>query len=466
MRAARWSGALLLLVVTAGCTRDNPAYLGPPDDAGAQVDAAEQDSATGEDSGPPTCTPGTSACLGRILLACGDEGTWAPAQECPSLCVPGDSPHCGGFFPSNALAKCGHEETFDTYVAPGGAPITIDTDDFTIGGVTWTAHVEVVQTDAPPIAVFQFGSFEVPAGAHVVAVGKRALAIWAARDVVIAGGLRAGGSVSSPLPVVRTPAGAWTPDATWAAGAGGIGTEGSGFGGGGHGAGGGGGGQGPPPDPEAGGEGGTGFGSDTLAPLRGGSPGGGVLSNRAVTAGGGAIQIVACRSFSLRAGGVVSANGQGGAPGSIGYNGAYVLHGGDGGGSGGAILIESPLLHYAAVIAANGGGGGGGASLISTSPDPGLRGEDGREDDAAAAGGAAGSASAGAGGGGGVRSATQGGGGGAPSVAGAFTAGGGGGGVGRTRLNVTKLDGPDLGIKEETGHLLTPTPSYGQLEMW
>jgi hypothetical protein len=472
MRAAWWSkAALLLALAVAACSRDNPAYVwpgdaGPQTDAGGHDASPQGDGATEDGSLPSTCVPDGLACLGRVLLKCGAEGTWAPLQECPSLCIPGDGAHCGGFYTSNGVPKCGHQETFDDYVAVTGALITIDTDSFTIDGRPWTAHGEVAQTDGPAIALFQFGSFEIPAGARVVAVGKRALAIWAAYDVVVAGGLRAGGAVTSPLPVQRTPAGAWTSEATWTAGVGEAGLAGSGFGGGGYGDAGGAGGAGPLPDPAAGGAGGAAFGSESLVPLRGGSPGAAVTSNRAITTGGGAIQIVACRSFMLRANAVVSANGRGGAPGTmVPSTGNFTLYGGDGGGSGGAILIESPLIYYAGVLAANGGGGGGGAALINATPVAASPGEDGHEDTLQAAGGVA-ATGGGAGGPGGAKLVPQGGAGLQPPGAGVFTAGGGGGAVGRVRLNVTKLVSPDLGIVEGTGHALSPTPSFGQLEIW
>ncbi|MBI5477663.1 MAG: hypothetical protein HY906_02335 [Deltaproteobacteria bacterium] len=484
MRGAGWlRGALPLVLLASACARDNPAYRGVQEDAGVLPDGGDdrdgragdggdqRDGSQSGDAAPGTCTSGAKTCLGNVLLKC-DAGSWVPLKDGPSLCVVGDlGGYCGGFYPSNELPKCGgYDSALLAFVADTGAPVVIDTDTYTITQnaveLAWVAHAEFDQgADAPALALFKFDSFQVPAGATVVAVGKRALAVWAQGDVVVAGALRAGGAVITALPVIRQPAGAWTPAATWTAGAGGVGTEGAGLGGGGYGAKGGAGGHGPPPTSAPGGSGGLVYGTEDLIPLRGGSPGGGASTNRSITAGGGAIQIVACRSFALRQGGVVSASGQGGTGGTVMLSGGeFLLTGGDGGGSGGAILIESPLIHLAAVIAANGGGGGGGAAL-GPGTSHGERGEDGHEDDVAAAGGEPASPYAGKGGVGGVLSVPAGGNAGSATATGS-SAGGGGGGVGRIRLNVTTLDRADLGIVDAAGALVSPAPTKGEKPIW
>jgi hypothetical protein len=477
MTAARWALLLSLAVALGACERDNPAYRGLQDDAGTSADAAagedgraRADGATA-DAGPAGCVPTTLACLGNVLLRCKEDGTWKPEEECPSLCVAsGTTAHCGGFLPSNSLPKCGHvDTTLLPFVAAVGGPVVFDTDTFTIGqptgASTWGATVTVAQTEGPEIAVFKFDSFHVPAGAVVVAQGSRALAIWVQGDVVVAGALRVGGTVVTALPVVRTPPGAWTPQASWSGGAGGLGAGAGGFGGGGYGAAGGKGGPGYDANATGGAAGKT-YGSEDLVPLAGGSPGGGILADHVLTSGGGALQIVACRSFALREGGVVSANGQGGPGGTIVLDaGNNFAVGGDGGGSGGAILVESPRMYLAAAITANGGGGGGGAGQ-ATGSTHGTRGEDGREDDVAAAGGEPAANNAGQGGGGGALSVAEGGSGGGVTAQGLFSGGGGGGGVGRIRLNVTEIDRPDLGIIDAPGNLISPTPSKGTAPIW
>jgi hypothetical protein len=488
--AAVVAAGALALALAGGCTRENPAFLGPQDDAGVTPDAgtgpddgagdaAEGDGAERRDGGPADgagagedaastgCVPDTKACVGDLLATCEAGGTWTPLAQCPSLCVPTPEPHCGGFTPVNGLPACGGDDsTFADYVADApGAVIIFDTDAGTIvtaGNVqSWPHTLEVAQTGAPPIRVFKFNSLLIPAGTTVVAVGSKALGIWAQRDVVVAGALRLNGDLVPFLTTAIAPAGTWTTASTWAGGAGGAAVGDSGGGGGGFGASGGAGGQGIDGSTAGGGAGDLYPGAE-LVPLRGGSPGGTAVSaDRAQPYGGGAVQIVACHSFSLRVGGVVSAGGSGGPAGGF-FSTGGLIHGGFGGGSGGAILIESPLIHLAAAVAANGGGGGGGTTVSGTTGAAG-RGEDGRDDATPAAGGSAAGPAAGAGGSGGATAAPAGAPGGAAVEQGS-SAGGGGGAVGRVRFNITTLVRADLGLVEESGTVISPAATKGKHE--
>jgi hypothetical protein len=94
------------------------------------------------------------------------------------------------------------------------------------------------------------------------------------------------------------------------------------------------------------------YGSATLVPLWGGSPGGGANIGGADQVngnGGGAIQISAMMNITLEATGYISVNGSGGVSGGD--------QSGAGGGSGGAILLEAPTVTVKGILEANGGEG-------------------------------------------------------------------------------------------------------------
>lgn len=98
--------------------------------------------------------------------------------------------------------------------------------------------------------------------------------------------------------------------------------------------------------------GGPAYGTPQLIPLVGGSAGGSAgLPNAG--SGGGAVQLVAGKTFTLAAGGYVTAGGGGGT-----YAGAGGAQHAAGGGSGGAILVEAPKTTILGTLAANGGAGG------------------------------------------------------------------------------------------------------------
>ncbi|HEY3357195.1 MAG TPA: hypothetical protein VGQ83_28355 [Polyangia bacterium] len=476
---------LLVLLLAVGCSRNNPAYLGPADAAlppdappAPQQDAASpQDAAAADDAGPPAdaspaaCAEGESTCVGGLLADCDAAGTWIPRDPpCDSLCTidsaaPPRAAHCGGFEPANGLPTCGTVTGHGPFLPSSSVPIlVIDTDLGTINGdsSSYPSYIQT-QTGGPDIRVFKFSRIEIPEGVEIVAVGHAALALYAETDVVIAGAVRAGPGTHGTLGDEvrrRPPAGAWVTGANWpgTAGIAGAGADvygSTGGGGGGFGQNGGAAGSGPTLPPTAGG--GAAYGTADLVPLLGGSPGGTLPitgSEPVAPAGGGALQIVGCRSLRIAATGRISASGQGGPGGLPGL----APHAGQGGGSGGAVLLESPSIIIAGRVTAHGGGGGGGAS----GNDPGGRGEDGREDASPARGGAA-ATGAGGGGAGGIE----------PSLPSApegqpggldLGGGGGGGGLGRLRLNVAPGAAPDV----VAGAVVTPlaAASKGELVTW
>lgn len=93
------------------------------------------------------------------------------------------------------------------------------------------------------------------------------------------------------------------------------------------------------------------YGSPQIVPLIGGSAGGSGVINGGT--GGGAVQLVAGKTFTLGAGALITVGGGGG-----GFVGAAGSQHGGGGGSGGSILIEAPTASIQGTLLANGGAGG------------------------------------------------------------------------------------------------------------
>lgn len=160
--------------------------------------------------------------------------------------------------------------------------------------------------------------------------------------------------------------------------------------------------------------GGASYGSPVIIPLTGGSSGGNGSLPFAGT-GGGAVQLVAGKKFTLGANATVAANGGGG------INGGTSSQHASGGGSGGSILIESPDASILGSLIANGGAGGSKSS-----------GQDGQLDGKQAVGDRNTNGATG-----GSGSAQEG----PDGVDGTWAAGdpaaGGGGGAGRIRINST-----------------------------
>jgi hypothetical protein len=160
------------------------------------------------------------------------------------------------------------------------------------------------------------------------------------------------------------------------------------------------------------------YGTRDLRPLMGGASGGGSWFGSYGT-GGGAVQVVAAGTLTLKAGSYINAGGGGG------EGGGGSGPGTGGGGSGGAVLLEAANLSIAGIVASNGGGGGGG--------DSNSYGGDGTPNATPASGQAGGGLNVGSTGGNGSAGTTLAGQAGTTD-AGTYS-GGGGGGAGRIRLN-------------------------------
>lgn len=296
-------------------------------------------------------------------------------------------------------------------------------------GIVFT-HVDPGPGTPTRLAVLSVGTFTVGNGATVIGHGSLPLVLVAATDVDIAGRLSV---AANELPDALGPGpggfaggtpGEVAGEGPGAGSAGGVSNptwNDAGGGGGGFGSSGGAG--GPTfldADPSfAGGDGGGSYGNVLLVPLQGGSGGGAGAPDYADPRpaggnGGGAIQLVAGRSITVRSTGFIDASGSGGR--------SDEMISGGGGGSGGAILIEAPVvtIEPGGAIGANGGAGAGGSIVDG-------RGEDGRADSAPAMG------SVGGGEGGGGDGSDQDG----AAMNGILgqDGGGGGGGAGRIRIN-------------------------------
>jgi hypothetical protein len=421
-----------------GCDRDAGCQYGPaPGDS-----CSDGDSCTVGD----TCD-GDGGCAGTRVscqatqcqvprAACLDDGGCEfDAIDAGTAC--GDAGVCnsqGGcieplaFVPSNVAPTA-----IPTFPASGtvvACPLTIDTGSGDAGPMVVGSCASSVaygwnvaaQDGGVPALVLSFASLDVTVDGGLSFVGVRPPIIISKGHVTVLGSIT---SAAGASPCVG-------------AGAGGD-ANASGNGGGGGGAFG-----------SAGGHGGTGNailanngagaagsvnGDPSLAPLRGGCPGG--RGGGRAGAGGGALQLSAGGDVQIS--GVVSAPGHGG-PGGAALNGA------NGAGSGGGVLIEGLTVTVSGTgaITANGGGGGQGGGLIA-----GQDGFDGTFSATAAAGGAS------------VPLLPPGGAGGALSTDGvpgsdatiAGAAGAGGGGVGRVRLRAA------IACNLGAGTVVSPPPT-------
>jgi hypothetical protein len=338
------------------------------------------------------------------------------------------------------------------------ADVAIDTDLCADG-------VKVPQSGgAPAICMLRYSTFAVEAGAILGATGKNALAIVATGRMDINGGITVGAVGARP--------GAGAIEA----GAGGAGDDlySDGGGGGGHGTDGA---SGATEDAQRTIPGGRRYGGDEISPLAGGSPGGrGGVEPSVCTVdcpviargggGGGAVQLVGCKTLRFAALSAVAATGGGGEGGFAAIVNQTPLGragGGGGGGAGGAILIESPNLaspNVTFLSAAGGGGGGGGGLALGT------RGGDGGDGAVSGPGpgGTPGAPPAGGGGAGGSRNSA--GTSGAEPVGGETVqqplhgAGAGGGAAGRIRIH-TRADLPDDSF---VGSFI-PFPTFGVVKV-
>jgi hypothetical protein len=381
----------------------------PPPDAMRPADAA------------PACAAGTRSCNGDQLVDCSLEGV-PTVTDCAMGCD-ATTRACATLVASNVPAACS---------VASSAPLS----ETVLGATRWDTDqcgslrgVLVGQGgNAPELCLIRFADFTVAASATLTIVGHRAPVIVALGKMNLAGKI----DVAARGPV---PGPGADPDATVPRGASAEANSLLGGGGGGH--------------AVEGGEGGAESGSDTrlvggerigtvgLVPLTAGGFGGAGGYPCAVPpcplrtlggAGGGAIQLVACRELVVGTAAVIDAGGGGGRGGAGGTL-ATLPGAGDGGGAGGGILIEAPAVTVpaGASLVANGGGGGGGGASGSAAPS-GEAGGDGPLAERPADGGQGGNDEAGEGGRGGADGPPD-------DGKDGSTGGGGGGAPGRIRLN-------------------------------
>lgn len=309
------------------------------------------------------------------------------------------------------------------FVVDGDCSIDTDSNLASCGdGASVLGFKLATQSDGSTVAVYVARSMTIGAGKSLSVAGSHPLVFIALETITLAGSLNgnsreevgvAGGySRQSQMPQRAQGAGP---------GGGGAGTDGTASGGGSYcGIGGAGGVESGAPA-----SGGAAYGTPEITPLVAGSAGGDIGG-----AGGGAIQLVAGTSITIKAAGLIHVGAGGGGFGGISTQNAA------GGGSGGSILLESLAVSVAGTLAANGGGGGAGTSDgIGSAPpqDPGGANSTGNA--TPAMGGKAGVGPS-SGGNGSAAASVNG-------TAGAFTAGnnyaagGGGGGAGRIRINTS-----------------------------
>lgn len=381
---------------------------------------------------------GGSLCVATFSFnACSAKTTEAPATDAGVITNPADggTPGTDGSTPADDGA---------TKSALGFTPSNIDLSgidltkvgDFVVDNDACTINSEnnlascgdgagvlgfklATQTDGSKVAVYVARTMNILAGKNLTVEGNNPVVFVALDTITIAGtfngNARGDVAIAGGQEVRTTRAKGAGP------GGGGAGTATAGGGGGSFcGVGGAGAAESGNPSPV-----GTTYGPAEITPLVGGSSGGAGDVGSAGP-GGGAIQLVAGKSITIDASGLVHVGGGGGGFGGISGQEA------NGGGSGGAILLESLAVSVAGTLAANGGGGGAGTSsdVGGTPPlDPG--GANATPNATPAAGGRSGIGPS-SGGNGSAAASLNG-------TAGAFTAGnsggGGGGGAGRIRIN-------------------------------
>ncbi len=279
--------------------------------------------------------------------------------------------------------------TIATSFAPTGA-VTINTDTLQITGTGFTTVTGVTtaqQNGGPTLAVFDFGSINIPSSVTVSVTGSRPFALLSQGNATVAGTVNmSGGASTSPSGGAGVAGGGnggngWTTGSPRngqignGAGAGGAGTDPSigafnGAGGGGFGGNGGGGGSQDGPSLSFGnGVGGSAYGNllTTLQAGSGGGGGSGVSNDFGIGggAGGGGIQLGALNAITIT--GSIIANG-GASPGNQGPN---VGGGGSGGGvlvTGSQIIVTSGIVNVqggpGGFGGAGAGGGGGGGNIV------------------------------------------------------------------------------------------------------
>ena len=320
-----------------------------PFDAGGP-DAGQADAGLPGDGGED-CTPSSTTCADGTLTVCDASGHVETSDACPLGCHPNGT-RCNDLDPSNGLAGALDQASgLSAVTIPDGATIDTDTGIVTSGsGQVSVANTLIsAPTNGVDIRVFRAGSFTI---GDVTVSGTAAVAFVSDGDIDIVGDL--------VLSTASAPGQVWACHATTVniasddqvgAGGGGFGTAGASGGNWGT----------------SGGRPGSGAaGGAALVPLRGGCPGGsvvsdpgGILVQYAVGGlGGGAIQLVSRTRIVIGDAsgtprGSIEANGGGAALGTI------IPQGGAGGGSGGGILLEAPVVEIetGSGLSANGGTG-------------------------------------------------------------------------------------------------------------
>ena len=360
---------------------------------------------------------------------------------------------------AGAVMGCAWAVHFDACALP-----VLPTQDLVLSGTTkWTFNTSGTGTFGPSMPTGSFTTRKLPqtgggrdvlvlytsaftlgAQAALAVTGDKALVIAASSTIEIDGDLDVGshtGNIGSPT---RGPGAS---DVA-CAGTGGVNGDGASAG-----AGGGGGGalaaNGGPGGAINNGDnpgGSAGLGVELPPFIRAGCAGGASGSTRSVAAagdGGGAIELAARASITVKGG--INAGGGGG-------EGGGQQQGGGGGGSGGIISLQAPIVTLAstALVTANGGAGGAGGS----DKDSGQPGEDGQPAATSARGGDHGTNTAGGDGG---ALATAGGSAGS-SGGGGDGGGGGGGGGGSVGYIMVRA-----GTFAATGAVVSPTASQHPL---
>jgi hypothetical protein len=370
------------------------------------------------------CAPNAASCSGSTLTTCRGDGSGMVTSPCMFGCNAAGTA-CQHLSLSNLpLTTCDAQAT-------GGNDLVLSAGTMTINTDTDSRCIVVAQSGGPAICELRFYDVLVDTGTTLTVTGSRPLALVGTHYLTVNGTIDVGASGARSGPGASS-----TGNGTGVQRCGG----GAGFG-----AMGGGGSNGVAP-------GGAAYGTQSLAPLLGGSVGGTTTSAECAAFGnpgagggaGGAIQLATCGTLTVGAMAVIRASGGGGVAGFT-WAPSSCWAGGGGGGSGGGVLIEgaSVVVTSGAVLAANGGGGASGPGT----PGLGANGSDGTLTTAQASGGSvAGSGSGGSGG----------------SASGAATAaadGGNGGGGAVGRIHIDSMSAPVI----PSGVIVSPAATTGML---
>ena len=372
------------------------------------------------------CEPNRTQCTNGSVARCDERGDLVESRKCALGCFE-DLPRCRRILPSNGLSTYLDALAEPPDLVLENAYINTLTGAITVDGQVIPTHPNYLAGNGsgPSIRVFvannvRLRNVYVSSSQQEVVTGP-AVAFVAKGTITVAGRLVVEGSAGGVkdlacrggLGILQSPNGVH--GIIWASGSGGGGHATAGAAGGGA-------------NTYPGGAGGEATGNDSLEPLRGGCPAGGLVAtdlNDVTTtyplgsSGGGALQLAS--ELSIVVDGVIDARGAHGL-----YEHGPGVHSVSGGGAGGGILLEAPTVNLTenARLIAKGGGG----AAAAEPPD--------ETDDGSAS---LGTVCPGACGDGGNGATAQ-----APAMAGEpyslasgshRTAGAGGGGLGRVRIN-------------------------------